>query len=526
MFRKWSIMLAATLVFLPLANLLAAPKECTSYYCYNPQAAAKAKAKKKARMRRSGYPERLIALVSKLADCVGCVETAPDGFQIKVVYNNGSSKQIGWNRQSEYLARQQLKSGKIKSFHIIYTRTACECCDCRESVQKEPTYKKPKKGISIDFTNPRALGGMPPDLFKPRVGRNPPSARLGDIERPEPPRIAQALCPACRHLADKLNELTEERYQWQKERYRLLRNIRAIQQGIQNDLDKLSELNDLASSGEVVAKRARQQQVYEAHVADLKREKQKLNEVEEKISELDKEIDKIEQELLACEKTCLKKRARRYDDKKPAFQKNQFGLHVSYDSQRLRSEIQFDEDIFSSGPKSYRYSDIGLDLALRVPNYPFYVYIDGSKSFANSRQIFNERTSGDAAENSTVDVKYLGQFFVGIGFIPYETANFMASIGAGKMIFQQKLNAKIVEDRDTRITEDSSFLTNSIFIAAQQKICDSCLLHHSLVINAKLFASKLPAKEVQITTHNLNTYSFNQQGFWQYSARLGIGMLF
>jgi len=198
----------------------AADKPC---YRIDRAAAAKAKAKKKATLKANGIPKKYLQLIDRLPDCVGCIKYAPDTIHIQIVEKNDNWISFEWNPTSEYIARKDLRNGKIKAFYVIHSAKACSCCDQPEYNQRSDwdSDLEINKDLAIRYTDPKKLGPepkyvreLPPDIGLKQI-------KVPDIKLPKPPRHAQPLCDACRKNANNINTASNLIYELEKKVRRL-----------------------------------------------------------------------------------------------------------------------------------------------------------------------------------------------------------------------------------------------------------------------------------------------------------------
>lgn len=223
---------------------------CGPQYCLGDPVYPKALAWKKARLRRFGYPERLIALLDREAPCVGCVITAPDGFHVQIVYDDKRTLSLGWTRALERQVRADLRAGRIKAFFLMNAAHACACCGTSDDYTKRRDWDERldvNTDLTIGYKTPSELGPDPDDLNEPEVD---PEAELNTPPPPVPaipePRQAHPLCPACQKEADEVNSWRRRIVDEEREVARLRRELqqaerdarRAHNQAIREHVEK------------------------------------------------------------------------------------------------------------------------------------------------------------------------------------------------------------------------------------------------------------------------------------------------
>ena len=201
---RWSWFLAV-LVGIASGQARARPcPPCVETTCIGDEEAARAYAAKRARLLASEAPPRLVdSLLARTAQCEYCLRGLPDALHIMLEYPNGNRWTFGYSRFDEKLARQELRSGKIKAFHIFIASDACACCARLEPRQDPATGLIPAETDSFNAAG--SLGPDPPDLED--VGQPPPYVFPPDL--PHPAKVEPA-CPDCATLAAERNRLAED----------------------------------------------------------------------------------------------------------------------------------------------------------------------------------------------------------------------------------------------------------------------------------------------------------------------------
>lgn len=289
---------------------------CGPLYCKNKAAADQEREAKKASMRASGFPERLLSLLDQY-QCVACIRFAPDSFTIMIEYEPGTGPSSGgqtwtsvsyrWSAQEEALARKELREGKIKAFYIMNSRTACRCCDDpdpRTRSDWNPVLEMNTSGM-LSYASPQDLGPDPPDLKKvpPELLQELPP--IGVYTKPPLPQ-AHASCPACNAAAEKFNSIASTLdYLWSQKinlqkgmdiTHRAMvereNQIAAIeyaqnlnpQAGAQNQIDGLEKINAAQAQG-------------------LQSDQRKLDDLDNQIAQQNAQLNAAKANLLQCEQT-------------------------------------------------------------------------------------------------------------------------------------------------------------------------------------------------------------------------------
>lgn len=289
---------------------------CGPLYCKNKAAADQEREAKKASMRASGFPERLLSLLDQY-QCVACIRFAPDSFTIMIEYEPGTGPSSGgqtwtsvsyrWSAQEEALARKELREGKIKAFYIMNSRTACRCCDDpdpRTRSDWNPVLEMNTSGM-LSYTSPQELGPDPPDLKKvpPELLQELPP--IGVYTKPPLPQ-AHASCPACNAAAEKFNSIASTLdYLWSQKinlqkgmdiTHRAMvereNQIAALeyaqnlnpQAGAQNQIDELEKINAAQAQG-------------------LQSDQRKLDDLDNQIAQQNAQLNAAKASLPQCEQT-------------------------------------------------------------------------------------------------------------------------------------------------------------------------------------------------------------------------------
>ena len=74
-------------------------------------------AKKKADLKRAGFPDDLIALLDRDGKSVMAINQTPDSFRILLVAPNGDNNSNEWTQHDEDKARKDLLDGKLKVYY-------------------------------------------------------------------------------------------------------------------------------------------------------------------------------------------------------------------------------------------------------------------------------------------------------------------------------------------------------------------------------------------------------------------------
>jgi hypothetical protein len=123
------------LMFFLSVNAFADCPDCGPRYCTNTVEYQSSLAQKKRVLVSAGYPTRLIKLFDKLAHCQGCIETAPDGFNVFSQSNSGAITIKTWTKEDESAGAAAVKAHSAKACYVIISRRTCSCC-------KEPKYNE------------------------------------------------------------------------------------------------------------------------------------------------------------------------------------------------------------------------------------------------------------------------------------------------------------------------------------------------------------------------------------------------
>jgi hypothetical protein len=101
---------------------------CGPDFCQDDSRVAAKLAEKKASLRASGFPDRLIALIDRDDQCVARITRSPDIFTMWVIDSNNAKQTVPWSAVKERNAMNQIRSGDVKRFWIYNARRAFSCC--------------------------------------------------------------------------------------------------------------------------------------------------------------------------------------------------------------------------------------------------------------------------------------------------------------------------------------------------------------------------------------------------------------
>lgn len=106
---------------------------CGPDFCQDDSRVASTLAAKKASLRASGYPNRLIVLIDRGDQCVARITRSPDIFTMWVIDANDAKLSVPWSAENERNAMNKVRSGELKRFWIFNAQRAFSCC-------KQPNY--------------------------------------------------------------------------------------------------------------------------------------------------------------------------------------------------------------------------------------------------------------------------------------------------------------------------------------------------------------------------------------------------
>jgi hypothetical protein len=206
---------AVSLLTAPAAGAKECPP-CGPRFCLGDPGYTAALGEAKAELLARGYPERLVALLSKIPPCIGCLDSSPRAFHLQIDFGK-RRKEIStlWTAELEVSAREQLAKGKIAGFYIYNAAQACACCDGKEGRKRADWDQEHEFNTDqvLAFTDPKTMGKPPDDLKQPR--RKPPRKKEGTPPKVEPRPVkptprAHDVCAACKEEFDLYNSAAED----------------------------------------------------------------------------------------------------------------------------------------------------------------------------------------------------------------------------------------------------------------------------------------------------------------------------
>ncbi len=102
--------------------------DCGPDVCLNDPRYPPKVAKKKADLRKAGFPDDLVALLDRDGKCVMAIDQSPDAFRLLLVEPNGNNSSISWTQQDEDLARKEILDGRLKEYYKNNVRKVFACC--------------------------------------------------------------------------------------------------------------------------------------------------------------------------------------------------------------------------------------------------------------------------------------------------------------------------------------------------------------------------------------------------------------
>jgi hypothetical protein len=167
-------------------------RACPAGYAENRAEAAKLKAALKRKLADLGVPPRLQKLVDGLPDCRACIEAAGERVSLIIeysveefqrIYGTGGSSlvsnratgdgrvivSLAWSPRDEQRARNDLRKGSTRAFHIVIGQLPCQCCPKDADSTRQPGYDAALQAVitpgnAASFRSPDALGPEPRDL--------------------------------------------------------------------------------------------------------------------------------------------------------------------------------------------------------------------------------------------------------------------------------------------------------------------------------------------------------------------------
>jgi hypothetical protein len=126
-----------------IVALTAAKAACTCGpdFCQDDPRVPATLAEKKASLRASGYPDRLIALIDRGDQCVARITRSPDIFTMWVIYSNDAKQTVPWSADNERNAMNKVRSGDLKRFWTYNARHAFSCCS-QPNYDQRPDYDR------------------------------------------------------------------------------------------------------------------------------------------------------------------------------------------------------------------------------------------------------------------------------------------------------------------------------------------------------------------------------------------------
>lgn len=333
-------LLVVTLLTLLTPAVTGAEEICDDYQRKDIPLARQIKADLKAEARRNGLPERLMYLFDQLGDCPMCIEGDREHpiwpvIVIDYVDNDhpkkpGSLKNlknimVPWTGDMEYLARQGMREGYVKSYHILLETAPCECCDAKTQEeydawndnqprpQDSPTWHPEldlDTSVAYSEDDPDNLGEDPPDLVDiPEDTREWDMVEWPPLILPPPERPMTTLCTACRDAVQTHNDMTVRINQHARVIARLVRSREGTRSLMQQRSAKLRALEQKGSTPEVLAERERLWTEFEELLGQFNRESLRIKALFEERRALLAELEPLKAAVRACEARCVAKDA-------------------------------------------------------------------------------------------------------------------------------------------------------------------------------------------------------------------------
>ncbi len=322
----------------PLRAEAAACEICPPLYCENPEAAQQAKERKKNSARSAGLPERLIEIIDRLPNCIGCIENSPDwvhitwrvdedAFEEDRGYPPGYTiRSLPWSADVEKKIRDDMRRGVITEFHILhYSGVPCTCCpestvdaynDWRDEQEDDGTdldgYNEDfdfHPDVGQSYTDKRQLGEDPADLTEiPETYRRPDELTSPPLEEFMDPaaRFVQVICRECQSLADEYNALGDRVNGMRRDIARMRRDLYYDRQLINWVWRELDGIGLAATTDETRARYDELMDELGGHQRAFQRHKERLQEKLAERAELEAEMAQVLENLKVCEETACK----------------------------------------------------------------------------------------------------------------------------------------------------------------------------------------------------------------------------
>lgn len=313
---------------------------CPEYQRKNVPLAKQIKEDLKADARLNGLPERLMYLFDQLGDCPMCIGGSRENpiwpvIVIDYVDNdhpnkprslrNRKSIMVPWTGDMEYLAREGMREGYVKAYHVLLETTPCECCEAtteeaydewnmsEPDPQDSPTWD-PELDLdtaqAYSEDDPDNLGEDPADLVAiPEDKREWEMTVWPPLVLPPPARPMTTLCTPCQTEVRTHNDFAVRINQHARVIARLVRS-REFTRGLMYDrLRKLRALKQRGSTPEILAERERLWTEFEQHQGQFNRESLQLDKLTKERRALLTELETYKAAVRACEARCVAKDA-------------------------------------------------------------------------------------------------------------------------------------------------------------------------------------------------------------------------
>lgn len=112
---------------------------CGPDFCQGDSRIAQRLRDKKARLKTSGYPSRLVSLVDRGEQCVARIDRSPDIFTLLIIHTNGDKETVPWDETNERNVARKVASGELARYWIVHGRRAFSCCE-QPSYEQMPDY--------------------------------------------------------------------------------------------------------------------------------------------------------------------------------------------------------------------------------------------------------------------------------------------------------------------------------------------------------------------------------------------------